>query len=276
MTDRFELLAQALLMKSFSECTVEELLQLKERYPYLAPAHFLYLKKTDSETPDHKQAMQQALLYYANPAGFQYFIQNHQVDLESEIALEEPLLSQTQKDTITEEEKKAPDVEPVMKITEDFTKAPEQVITSEIEEKVVEPAQNPQDITTTKKHAEIAFEPFHTVDYFASMGIKLNQEDISKDKLGKQLKSFTDWLKVMKKLPAQEKSSVEGREERHVEHMAAFSVKSSDVITESMAEVWLRQGNKAKAIDVYRKLSLLNPGKNAYFAAKIDHLNDSN
>jgi hypothetical protein len=40
-----------------------------------------------------------------------------------------------------------------------------------------------------------------------------------------------------------------------------------------MAEVWMRQGNKEKAIEIYNKLSLLNPSKKAYFAAKINSLN---
>jgi hypothetical protein len=39
-----------------------------------------------------------------------------------------------------------------------------------------------------------------------------------------------------------------------------------------MAEVWERQGNREKAMEVYNKLSLLNPSKRAYFAAKIDSL----
>ena len=47
----------------------------------------------------------------------------------------------------------------------------------------------------------LSFEPYHTVDYFASQGIKLSQEDNTKDKFGKQLKSFTEWLKSMKRLP---------------------------------------------------------------------------
>jgi hypothetical protein len=41
-----------------------------------------------------------------------------------------------------------------------------------------------------------------------------------------------------------------------------------------MAEVLAAQGKKAKAREIYRKLSLLNPAKNAYFATKIDQLKD--
>src|SRR5450755_1884019 len=52
------------------------------------------------------------------------------------------------------------------------------------------------------KNAEsIVFAPYHVIDYFASQGIKLVIEDQPADNFGKQLKSFTDWLKVMKKLP---------------------------------------------------------------------------
>jgi hypothetical protein len=119
----------------------------------------------------------------------------------------------------------------------------------------------------------LAFEPFHTVDYFASQGIKITQEELPKDKLGKQLKSFTEWLKTMKRLPAtQIESSTETTAEKTVENMASHSVSESNVVTEAMAEVWIKQGNMGKALDIYNKLSLQNPSKKAYFAAKIENL----
>jgi hypothetical protein len=119
----------------------------------------------------------------------------------------------------------------------------------------------------------LAFEPFHTVDYFASQGIKITQEELPKDKLGKQLKSFTEWLKTMKRLPAtQIESSTESTAEKTVESMASHSVSESNVVTEAMAEVWIKQGNTDKALDIYNKLSLQNPSKKAYFAAKIENL----
>jgi len=39
-----------------------------------------------------------------------------------------------------------------------------------------------------------------------------------------------------------------------------------------MAEVWLKQGNKRKAIDVYSKLSFIFPEKSVYFASRIEQL----
>jgi hypothetical protein len=125
----------------------------------------------------------------------------------------------------------------------------------------------------TTTDSGLAFEPYHTVDYFASQGIKLSQEEVTKDKFGKQLKSFTEWLKTMKKLPAAAQAKpIDVRSEEIVENLAAHSVEKEEVYTETMAEVWLRQGNREKAMEIYNKLSLLNPSKRAYFAAKIDSL----
>ncbi|HNU87891.1 MAG TPA: hypothetical protein PKJ94_06365 [Ferruginibacter sp.] len=121
------------------------------------------------------------------------------------------------------------------------------------------------------KEDELLFEPMHLVDYFASQGIKLNEEAPATDKLGKQLKSFTEWLKTMKKVHAA--PAEEGEQpDKTVEAMAERSNKENEVITEAMAEVFARQGKTAKATEVYQKLSLLNPAKSAYFAAKIDNL----
>ena len=120
----------------------------------------------------------------------------------------------------------------------------------------------------------LSFEPFHTVDYFASQGIKLSQEEISKDKFGRQLKSFTEWLKTMKRLPVQA-PALDASVEKNLEHLAEDSVHNPEVVTETMAEVWLKQGNREKAIETYNKLSLLNPLKRDYFAALIENLKRS-
>lgn len=116
------------------------------------------------------------------------------------------------------------------------------------------------------------FEPMHMVDYFASQGIKLSEEVQSGDKLGKQLKSFTEWLKTMKKVHAVSPAEETVQADKSVEAMAELSNRENEVITEAMAEVFARQGKLAKATEVYQKLSLLNPAKSAYFAAKIDNL----
>jgi hypothetical protein len=149
-----------------------------------------------------------------------------------------------------------------------MTEAIERVLQQE-EEQIKEPVPD-------QNNNAIVFEPYHTVDYFASQGIKLSQDETGKDKFGRQLKSFTEWLKTMKRLPStQLTQNMDAGSESKVQHLAEDSVHQADVVTEAMAEVWVKQGNKQKALETYNKLSLLNPSKKAYFAALIDNLKRS-
>ena len=120
----------------------------------------------------------------------------------------------------------------------------------------------------------IPIEPYYTVDYFASLGIKLVLEKDPKDKLGRQLKSFTQWLKHMKKLGPEDALTAgkESEGEATIPKIADSSNTQREVVTEAMAEVLEMQGKADKAIQVYIKLSFLYPDKSAYFADKIKNL----
>ena len=136
---------------------------------------------------------------------------------------------------------------------------------------VAEPATAKKPVTVTQ---DFLFEPYHTIDYFASQGIKFTLDENPTDNLGKQLKSFTEWLKTMRRLPQKDREVVPDRvAEEAIQTIAAHSVQGKEVLTETMAEVLAKQGMREKARVVYEKLSLLNPDKSAYFAAKIEQLN---
>ncbi len=141
----------------------------------------------------------------------------------------------------------------------------------------ISPASNVAEVKETEEEApvekeEILFEPLHASDYFASQGIKLNEDALGADKLGKQLKSFTAWLKTMKKVHPDKLPAVTTITETAVQNQAEKSNIEEDVVTEPMAEAYILQNKITKAIDIYNKLSLLNPAKSAYFTAKIDSL----
>jgi len=130
----------------------------------------------------------------------------------------------------------------------------------------------PQPEKATIDLGEPIFESYHTIDYFASQNIKLVQDDF-KDGLGKQLKSFTDWLRSMKRIgPIESNTSLDEVTNQSIQRIAEHSVEEKEVLTEAMAEVWAKQGNTDKAIRVYEKLSLLNPAKSPYFASRIEQL----
>lgn len=124
-----------------------------------------------------------------------------------------------------------------------------------------------------EEQLEISKEPMHTVDYFASQGIKIDLSKIPQDKLTTQLRRFTDWLKYMKSdNPNPIDLGTNQDLEDAVGIIAQTSNEQKEIVTESMAEVLQKQGQIDKAIQLYIKLSFLNPEKSAYFAAKIQHL----
>lgn len=142
-------------------------------------------------------------------------------------------------------------------------------------EKEIEPMNIRLDFTNTSNTTEdtILFEPLHTSDYFASLGIKFTGEIKPDDKFGTQLKSFTSWLKTMKKIHVEDLPESSDHSHISIQQMAEQSNQDAAVLTEAMAEVLLQQGKTVKAIEVFEKLSLHNPAKKAYFAAKIDNIN---
>lgn len=120
---------------------------------------------------------------------------------------------------------------------------------------------------------ELTFEPLHTVDYFASQGIKAPVAVASNDPLAVKLKSFTEWLKTMKKVNAEDvKPTINQTEEQQIRDKAEESNTVQEVYSETLAEVYIQQGLKNKAIEVYQKLSLLDPAKSAYFATRISEI----
>jgi hypothetical protein len=118
------------------------------------------------------------------------------------------------------------------------------------------------------------FEPYHTVDYFASQGIRLQEEKLGTDNLSKQVKTFTQWLRSMKKIYTEEHHQMEQKDEADVLGIANHSNQPEEVLTETMARVLQQQGKKRQAAEIYRKLSLLHPEKSAYFASLLHDLNN--
>ena len=123
---------------------------------------------------------------------------------------------------------------------------------------------------------------YHTIDYFASQGIKIDLNQGHQDELSTKLKKFTDWLKEVKhpvtegqtapESEADTPFSSESDIEKAVVTIAEKSNESREVVTETMAEVLGKQGRREKAIQLYQKLSFINPEKSVYFAAKIQQL----
>jgi hypothetical protein len=293
MNPRINQLVKTLLKKeTIEQCSLEELRQFAERHPYFGAAQLLFTKKLQTEkSEEYDEQLQKTFLFFHNPLWVEHLLNDNGKTETVIIGKEEklqPAMNDVPGKLIREEPVMA---EPVMEETETVAESvtdtgtetvagtkretdSERVREAEIEGEIK--LELKTDFGREEKQKpgnDLLFEPYHTVDYFASQGIRVREEERPADGFGRQLKSFTEWLKSMKKLPVAELTALPpGPGEKKVEEMAAHSLKEDDVVTEAMAAVWEKQGNIDKAIAIYHKLSLLEPAKSAYFAAKIGQL----
>lgn len=150
--------------------------------------------------------------------------------------------------------------------------------------------------------------PVYTDDYFLAQGERVSvempdeitslipeeqDEDAAKSLM--VMMSFSEWLlhfkstteklkeenkdqKALKTMWQKEKLAAAIEEENeeipeNVFEMAVNSIAKEDgLASEPLAEIYIKQGKYDKAIEMYRKLSLRNPQKNAYFARKIEEI----
>lgn len=278
-----------------AQLSLSELQQLAGQYPYWGPVQVLIAGKLAQEGSEElNDQLERSMLYLANPLRLQQLLKpepfltpdddtdaadetwtvavtNDQpaittpvfaAELEQPATVEEVVIQDEKNDTVSIEENKE-------------EQAPEVPVTA-VHVDEPSPAKTGQVIPTLpgmeNASMELSFEPYHTVDYFASQGIRIREEDKNPDRFSRQLRSFTEWLKTMKRLPTGEAVVGSPTDERKVVQLAEHSIQDRDVLTEAMAEVWEKQGDYAQAIRIYEKLSLLDPGKSSYFAAKIDQL----
>lgn len=296
------ILQQVFNKRSLNDVSISELKTLTEQYPYFNAAQFLLAKKIRQEKSEVNSAKHPALFFH-NPLWFNFlmkqeFKSNDQV-VEDELVLDSKNLA-AETEAAEEFEQingnEIPEESTELKSGDNHQPEIQEIQTSFVQDGQDEVEVNEQndyrddDQIQNQKIAEslkqtsleqkkptdesLEFEPFHTIDYFASQGIRLQQADLSKDKFGQQLRSFTEWLKSMKKIPAPSPEDTgDPVVQEQVIQFAQVSNETKEIITETMAEVWSLQGNRQKAIEIYKKLSLLNPAKSAYFASKIDKLN---
>jgi hypothetical protein len=133
---------------------------------------------------------------------------------------------------------------------------------------------------TLKKPAEsfetekLSFEtePYYTIDYFESLGIKFDYTKEPTDKLTSKMLKFTDWLKKMKNNQYVPEVKEDPELDKAIQNIASASNVSKETVTETMAEVFAKQGKKEQAIQLYIKLSFLIPAKSTYFANQIKEL----
>lgn len=272
---------------------IDQLESLVQTYPYFVPATLLYHAKYTSEgiVSSDEKMLGKSILFTDNPLWISYLLQepifieevgmpetrvNDKPSVHSSKTIDIPSMDNVRDIMKFIDPRKVPDNPPEVDETEaeyqepvDELPLPEAKLSDLLSEQLAD-FKKPVDAGA---QLEIETERFHTIDYFASQGIKIDLSKIPQDKLTSQLRKFTDWLKQMKHVKNESADLGTGSDlEQAVALIAENSNESREVVTETMAEVLEKQGQLDKAIQLYIKLSFINPEKSAYFAAKIQQL----
>lgn len=301
------ILQQLFQTDSLQNVSVDQIQQVIDAHPYYDAAYFLLAKKAQTGE-SNTAAIQKAALHFSNAAWLHFNLQD---DIEAATTLgfdAAETVSKNEVRSVTIEEilngkeethvEDTPSANEIIKdsIADNVANEKAEIINRQddtIEEAIAESYnEEAGDAAVSEKLSSIlqeqaaAYEkpveasteipientPYHRVDYFDSQGIKL-EETASDDKLGTQLKRFTDWLKQMKRAnPNQIDLGNDEAGETQVQNIARHSNEPEAIVTETMAEVLVKQGKPEQAIQIYEKLSFNNPSKTAYFAAKIQEL----
>lgn len=279
---------------SLNEASLESIIALREAFPYFLPAHYMEAASIHRQKPFAPSIMNTMPLYMGNWLLYNYFLQA-------------ALGAEYTPQATTEHEKREPapeenfETEPTYITAEEVHETLVPVEEDDEEEQI---DFNREPVVVTAENDDTLILPIYTEDYFFHQGMqvsndipteidKADKENADEDKSLMVVMSFSEWLLHFKTSTEKEKEEKEDQralktmwqkeklaaamEEENDEipesvfEMAVNSItQEEDLVSEPLAEIHIKQGKYDKAIDMYRKLSLKNPQKNAYFARKIE------
>lgn len=280
--------------QNITPADADSIKELIETYPYFVPARYMDAVQKHKEQPYSAPMMAMMQLYMNNWLLYSQLLLDALGGEDVSAAQDIPKPEVSGEPAAPVNAATATETEPVITPAEPIqhTTLP-QIPNNTVEE------------ITGSEPDEAIILPIYTEDYFLHQGINVSNKmptDIdslikhtAEDKSLMVVMSFSEWLmyfktkkekdaeevedqKALKTMWQKEKLAAALEEENEeipesVFKMAVSSItKEDDLASESFAEVYAKQGRYDKAIDMYRKLSLRNPQKKAYFARKIEAL----
>ncbi len=265
---------------------LEDLRKIQQKYPYFQLAAMMTLKAIhQNNEADYKSALAQvASIVYNREVLFNYLYPEYSNDLVvRSVKYKEDDKNKTSKPIVAKvehsfkvvekpqkpESLKAEDGEPIKTKAELMAEVNKRL--KEIE--YTKSKGQKQDTKVSHKQEEK-----QEVDLINPTKAKLNKttpkakttKEIEPIDRGSALSIIDSFIKKSPKI-----NSPEDKDYQAEADLAKHSVEESfDIVSETMAELYLKQGYKSKAVKIYKKLILIYPEKSTYFAARISKLKD--
>jgi len=235
------------------------LTELVKEYPYFQTAQVLLAKNLHNEKNIRYNAQLKIAAAYSTDRKRLYEIIN---GLETEV---KPVLHEKQEEKPAKqtEEKKTTAEIPVDKQVFIPIEVKEKPVTEEKKEETTEPVTIKQQPIQEEKHTFTEWLKLTSIHSVTATEIKREKKKPSSK--GELIDKFIkEEPKISKPRKAEFFSPV---------NMAKQSlIEDDDLVSETLAEIYEKQGFYAKAIKAYEKLSLKYPGKKLSFAARIENL----
>lgn len=248
------------------ENETEKLLHLKQEFPYCHSFHLLHLKG----------------LKNTNNIEFDKYLSTTSLNAPNREVLYHLIIKSSLRDKIETVEQEISE-----SIKEDSATTLEPSSNSEIENTIEEEKQTQQLVVDEVEH--LILEEMAIQHYALEEDVKEAESEreieIFKEEPTTSEMSFTDWLNPKSK--SQKQASSMDLIEKFIQENPSISkakpdtytapslakmsvVDNDDLVTETLARVYMKQGHYDKAIKTYQKLSLKIPEKKAFFASQIE------
>ena len=236
---------------------VNSLKKLANDYPFSQIIHLLLANASKkNNTKDFKPSLRNAAFHSTDRSILKSLIENNLVPSEETSAAGLP--------------RKRENKPPLGK--EQIAQVPTQINSDEL---IAEVLENLEKLQKTKKETAILFDDSNAPVVKEKIKKVIAKKSAPKPKTSKQKPKVKSQTKIIEKFIEEEPSITKNSKPANDKaDMASSSAKMrDDVISESLAKIFAKQGKIDKAIDIYKKLIWKLPQKKALFAAQIEKLN---